>query len=208
MIHTRLFNINSRNNDDLRLEQVQKVVLEKFPDEQVVGAEFGVAFGGGLEAACKVFGSRGIVYGLDTFCGHPKHLSKDPTSFEATCMDHWYEKFGYDAVTEKFISATLNEIGVTNFQLIPGEVHEKSIPDSVDKLHYVLLDLDLVEPMKVSYENIKDKLVVGGFVCVHDVLPPDHLPLIHEWWYGEVMPTGRFKEHKPGKYLGVYEVVS
>ncbi|HUW47411.1 MAG TPA: hypothetical protein VMW36_01535 [Patescibacteria group bacterium] len=207
MIHTRLFNINSRNNDDVRLEEVQKLCLERFPDEALIGAEFGVAFGGGLEAACRVFGERGRVLGLDTFNGHPRHLSDEPDSFEATCMDHWYEKFGLHAVSEEHISSELYACGIHNYELIAGEVHENSISDSVENLHYVLLDLDLIEPMKVSYENIKDKMVKGGFICVHDVLPADHLPLIHEWWYNEVMPTGRYKEHAPGKYLGVYEVL-
>jgi len=203
---TKLLNLNSTNGDSSVQSHIQKLLLKEFSGERLYGAEIGIAYGGGLESACRIWGDRGFLYGIDTFCGHPKHLSDDVNSFEAVCMDGWYKQYGIDKVSYDYIYSTLIGEGINNFELIEGEVTPGSL-NGVEKLHYVLLDLDLIKPMKVGYSAVKDKMVKGGYICVHDVVPPDHLPLINQWWYGEVMPTGLYEEYKFGKYLGVYKVL-
>lgn len=198
-----LINLNDTNGDSVVLAEVQKLLLELF-DEPLYGAEFGVAFGGGIESLCKTWGDRGFVYAFDTFCGHPKHLSDDVSSFEAVCMDGWYQQYGLDKVSDEYIGTVLRSIGVENFQLVKGEVNSESA-DVIEKLHYVLLDMDILNPMKVAHDSIVDKVVKGGYVCVHDVIPENHLPMINQWWYNEVMPLGLYREFITGTYLGVYE---
>jgi hypothetical protein len=209
-METRLMNLNrgmSPGNNDADVQNnIQRLLMQEFPGEKLYGAEIGIAFGGGVESLCKIWGDRGFAYGLDTFCGHPKHLSDDVNSFEAVCMDGWYVDYGTDKITYEYIDEGLKSEGLTNYKLIKGEVHEKSL-DGVEKLHYVLLDLDMIKPMKIAYEAIKDKMVKGGYICLHDVIPADHLPMIHSWWYGEVMPLGLYQEYTQGKYLGVYKVL-
>lgn len=203
-MNLKLINLNSFNGDDQVLFDLQKRMLNEFKGK-IYGAEFGVAYCGGIEGACKIFGKRGFMYALDTFTGHPEHLSKDVNSFEARCMDNWYIAFGKEKLSVEYIDAVLKSEGLENYKLIKGEVHKDSLKN-VKKLHYVLLDLDLIEPMKTAYEAIKDKLVPGSYICIHDVIPADHLPDIHKWWYEEVMTSGLYEEIGFGKYLGIYKV--
>lgn len=203
----KLLNLNDSNGDSKVLHTIHEKLLDKFPIEQLVGAEFGVAFGGGIQSICTTWGSRGIAYGVDTFKGHPKHQSSDITSLEAICMDGWYKQEGIDKITLEYITNSLLEQNISNFKLLPIEIKEGCQIDLPQRLHYVLLDLDIIAPMKASYNIIKERMIPGGYICVHDVIPNNHLPLINSWWYNEVMPLGLYKEVESGKFLGVYEVL-
>jgi hypothetical protein len=205
-MESRLLNLNRTNGDAEVQNKIQNVLLNEFPNETLYGAEIGIAYGGGVESACKIWKDKGFVYGLDTFEGHPKHLSDDINSFEAVCMDGWYRDYGIEKVSYDYINENLKLEGLNNYELIKGEVHVQSL-SKVNKLHYVLLDLDMITPMKIAYESIKNKMVKGGYICVHDVIPSEHLPMINKWWYEEVMPLGLYEEYTLGKYLGVYKVL-
>lgn len=200
-----LFNINDTNGDSKLLSAIHELLLHKFSG-RLMGAEFGVAYGGGIESICKTWKKRGTVYGFDTFTEHPKHLSDDPLSLEANCMDGWYNKYGKDKLSLSYIQDYLMDNGIYNFIFIKGEINERSLNFFRGKFHYVLLDFDLVKPMRLAYDLIKDKMVRGGYICVHDVVPEDHMPAIYNWWYGEVMPNNLYDEIMRGKHLGVYRV--
>lgn len=203
---TKLRNLNAIGNSDANVQTFyQKLLLSEFPNETLYGAELGIAYGGGFESLCKIWGDRGFVYALDTFTGHPKELSNDLNSMEATCMDKWYQDFGTNELSLEYIDATLKAEGLKNYKLIKGLVHENSLQE-VEKLHYVLLDLDIILSMKLGYEAIKDKMVSGGYLLVHDVVGR-HLPLLHDWWFNEIMPLGLYEECKRNDYLAVFKVL-
>ncbi len=204
-MNTKLLNLNDSNGDSEILSQIHKKLLIEFPNENLIGAEFGIAHGGGIESICKCWKNRGFVYAFDTFIGHPKHLSKDINSFEAVCMDGWYKEFGKDKLQKNYIETILKSENLNNFKLIPGEVNKDSA-NEIEKLHYVLIDLDIVEPMKIVYESIKNKMVKNGYICIHDVIPQNHLKQINSWWYNEVMVLDEYIPYCEGKYLGVYKV--
>src|SRR5271157_4190262 len=89
-------NLNNLNGAGPITLKIACMALDIFK-ENLIGAEFGVAYGGGVEAIGKVWKNKGIVYGFDTFEGHPKEIAtKDPdcnfskNAFAATCMDYWY----------------------------------------------------------------------------------------------------------------------
>lgn len=94
-------NLNDTNGASTILLDIAKQTLEDFKDTKVIyGVEMGIAYGGGVESIGKLWKGRGIIYGFDTFEGHPKEVAtKDPDcnyskdAFAATCMDGWYERF-------------------------------------------------------------------------------------------------------------------
>jgi hypothetical protein len=61
--------------------------------------------------------------------------------------------------------------------------------------------------MKDAYALVKDKIVVGGYLCVHDVIPSDHMPKLNEWWNELCQNDFPFKLISLGKYLIVYKRV-
>src|SRR4030067_2806486 len=99
-----MFNINDTNGDSLILEKYQLKLLEEFPDTRLVGAEFGVAYGGGIEQVCKIWKGQGIIFGYDTFDTHPRYLVKDQKSLEAGAMEGWYQQYGTDKLGIEYIN--------------------------------------------------------------------------------------------------------
>ena len=169
-------------------------LLEKFPNEELIGLEIGCAYGGGVEAGAKLWKGRGKFYGYDTFEGHPVDLAANPEDLEATCMEMWYndENFGTWRLDHKYQTTKLYEQGLDNAFLVKGRINEHSF-DDIEKVHFAIIDLDLIKPTKIAYEAIKDKIVVGGYLFMHDALPKDHLPMIHSYVYHQIIPEGRWK---------------
>jgi hypothetical protein len=172
----------------------------------IIGVEMGIAYGGGVEKAGQILKGKGVMYGYDTFTGHPKHLAKDPKSLEATCMDDWYKKevYGMDKLSYEYIRKELDKKGLDNVILVKGEVTKDSCKN-LPYVNYALLDMDMLESMSVGYEAVKNKMKPGFVMFLHDVTPPHHLPRLFHWYDDIVLgrdgdmwqPIGQW----PGNYL-------
>lgn len=177
-------------------ELVQMKTMEKlmrdFPNDKIIALELGVAYGGGVEAMAKKLKERGLVYGYDTFEGHPADLSDNPNNTEAICMEPWYEKFGTEALDIDYQRKVLKEEGIKNVTLVKGRISKKSF-DELKKVHFAMLDLDLVKSMRIAYEGVKDKIVKGGYLFLHDAIPEYHLPLLNEYVTDEILEDKRWK---------------
>lgn len=182
--------IGRNNAQETCLEYCQKLLDES--STPLIGAEMGIAYGGGVESIGKLWKGRGIVYGFDTFEGHPKHLAIDPQNAEALCMDYWYNKFSVKGLSYEYQRAELDRQGLNNVILIKGLINKDSCKN-IPYLNYVLLDLDILVSMEAGYAAVKDKIVKGGYLFMHDILPANHLPLLYNWFYSEVLPSGLWK---------------
>lgn len=158
---------------------------------QITGAEFGIAYGGGPERIGRAWKGRGVIYGFDTFEGHPKEIGElcafsaatgGRSSFAATCMDNWYkpEHYGMEALKLEYQQAELDKHGLSNVKLVKGLVTADMDVSFIDKLHYCLLDLDFPLSMLEAYYLVKDKVVSGGYLLLHDVIPAGHIPGCNE----------------------------
>lgn len=167
-------------------------LAETITDRPLIGAEFGVAFGGGVQRLgrlWKPFG--GTVYGFDTFVGHPKYLAPDQRSMEAICMDCWYETYDISRTEYDYQRKMLDEEGLTNVILRKGLIDEHSM-DGIPYLHYAILDLDLVSCMTIAWTLVRPLMLPGGYLCLHDVLPVGHIPgleLLHQ----TIKDTGEYE---------------
>jgi len=178
-----MIELNTLNGADRILRFVQSLIIADFPDDYLIGVEMGVAYGGGIEALGKLWKGHGMVYGFDTFAGHPKELSLDAKSMEAVCMDEHYANFGHHKLTYKYQRSELDRQGLSNVILVKGLITGASCA-SLPFLHYCLLDLDLLISMEFGYAAVRDKIVDGGYLCLHDVLSgvlPGLVP-----WYAEI----------------------
>ena len=182
--------LNAGNNTGIYEAQILQYLVGKFKEKLTI-LVVGSAYGGEVEFIAKLLYGRCNVYGYDTFIGHPKDLADDPTSLEATCMQVWYDAFGMKGIEYDYQRKLLDEQELFNAHLIKGRVNEHSF-DDIKKAHFVMLDMDLIKPTRVAYHAIKDKIVKGGFLFFHDALPIDHLPLIHQFVYDEVLKDKRW----------------
>ena len=177
----RTLNKIANNAQDICLNYCQKLLTEV--DTPLIGAEFGSAYGGGVESIGKLWKDRGIVYGFDTFIGHPKQLAVNLQDEEATCMDFWYQYFPNDELSYEYQRAELNRQGLDNVILKKG-LNDVFSCEEIPYLNYALLDLDILASMKIGYEAVKNKIVKGGYLFFHDVI---QLPLLNDWFLNEVM---------------------
>lgn len=188
--------------------------LTEFEGE-INGAEFGVAYGGGVESIGKMWGARGKIYGFDTFEGHPKKVgeicedskkSGGVHSFAATCMDSWYqsEEYGTEAIKYDYIRERLDESGLSNVILVKGLVTEKTDVSFLPHLNYCLIDLDFPLSNRQAFELVKDKIVRGGYLLLHDCVPSDHIPGCYQV-YQDILKTGKFE--LVGEYHPEYLVI-
>jgi hypothetical protein len=179
-----MINLNSLNGADKLLAIIQKTIMNEFPDEELVGVEMGVAYGGGVESLGKMWKGRGVVWGFDTFTGHPKQLSTGPESTGANCMDGHYKEHGKEKLSIAYQRAELarQELDVL---LLRGLIDHHSCW-FLHKIHYCLLDLDILSSMKDAYEAVRHRIVDRGVLCLHDVVGPAEfikaLPELHRWY--------------------------
>jgi len=186
--------VNVGNETGIIQLMVMENLIAKFPNEEIAGLEIGSAYGGAVEVMAGLLRGRGKYYGYDTFEGHPDDLSDDPNSLEARCMDMWYQdpRFGVEALAYEYQRRILDEQGLDNAILVKGRINEHSF-DDIKKIHFAMIDLDLIKPTKIAYEAIKDKIVIGGYLLMHDALPEDHLPMINVFVYKQVLAENRWK---------------
>lgn len=209
---TKLIWINIINGADKVETYYSNKIKEIFPNDKLIGVICGVAYGGSVEAIAKSWIGIGKVYGYDTYEKHPKHLSDNPLSEEAICMDQFYEQcaFGSNNLSIEYIDNTLKNLGLNNFSLIKGEVNKNSF-DILDKVHYVMLDMDLEKPMRLSYDILKNKIVKNGYLLLHDTVGhyDNTFPLL-EKLYNDIKGEGLFEviEDIPSSYLSVLKKIS
>lgn len=195
-----MIQLNDTNGASTFTFKVAEKLMNNF--DQLTGAEFGVAYGGGVERIGKLWGSRGTIYGFDTFTGHPKEIGEvckhtkaagGRNAFAATCMDSWYENpdYGTDRLSYEYQRAELDRQGLSNVILVKGLITNKTkLP--FDELHYCFLDLDFPLSMWHAYNLVKDKIVKGGYLCLHDVIPEWHIPGCYEY-YQKILQEGLFE---------------
>lgn len=153
--------------------------------------ELGSAYGGGVEEAAIRLKGIGTVYGFDTFEGHPKDLAEDINSFEATCMDHWYDPkvVGKEKLKYEYQRKILDEEKLDNAVLIKGRVN-KSTLKKIDKIHYAFLDMDILASMKTGFDIVEPKLVPGGYLLLHDVL--NNIESLKKWYENTIRVAPNF----------------
>lgn len=185
--------INSCNGADALLLKYIKQTKEDFKSD-LIGVLMGIAFGGDVQVCAREWKDCGTVYGFDTFEDmHPKHLAKNVTDFEATCMEHWYRTIGTDELNLEWQRNQLKDMGLTNAHLIKGEVQPDSC-EFLDKIHLAWLDMDLIESMRHGFQAVKDKIVKGGYLCLHDVVPRYHIAGLYELFYLEYFNENEWEE--------------
>lgn len=183
-----MVHLNDHNGASKYTLDKAKTLLREFPGTHLYGVEMGIAYGGGVEAIGKLWGDRGTIYGFDTFEGHPTHLAVDKSNREATCMEHWYQDkiYGTATLSLEYQQAQLDASGLDNVKLVKGEVTKDSCKD-IPHLHYAFLDMDILVSMEAGYEAVKDKIVKGGYLLMHDVVTDNNLPLLHKWFWEDVV---------------------
>lgn len=206
---TKLKWLNKHNGAAQICYKLQQEIMNEF-EGPLTAVIMGSAYGGELEALGRLWKGRGTVYGMDVFQDlHPEHLAVDGSSDEARCMDHWYrpEIYGTNEMHIDYQRGVLDEAGLDNVILVKGEVNKHSC-DEIVNIHYALMDMDMILSMKNGYSALKDKIVKGGYLCLHDVLPAPHLGgYIYGWWYNEVLGEGEWKVvgEYPNSHLGIYK---
>ena len=172
-----------------------------------IGAELGIAWGGGVESIGKIWKGCGTVYGFDTFEGHPRHLSYSDKSHEAYCMEPQYRKYGMDGLKIEYQQANLDAQGLDNVKLVKGLIHDNSFNDAgITELHYCLLDMDMINPMTLGWTLVRPVMAKGGFLCLHDVTPVGHITGL--WGlYQEILASGEYKlvVDEPKSFIVVLE---
>lgn len=175
--------------DKVEREYFGRTLATFHNDYPLYGVVMGVAYGGSLQAMGKEWKNKGHIYGYDTFEDlHPKHLIKDQEDREATCMDHWYQDNinGTEGLSKQAVRDGLDAHHIENVTLVKGEVHKDSCK-ILPGIHYAFLDMDLLPSMKTGYQAVKDKIVKGGYLLMHDVVAKNNLPRLHEWFFEDVI---------------------
>lgn len=169
----------------------------------LIGVELGIAYGGGVEAIGKLWQGRGTIHGFDTFEGHPRQLAWSQTAHEAYCMEPHYQRWPNEWLTYEYQRQQLDSQGLNNVQLHRGLLQQNSL-QGIEQVHYGLIDLDMVTSMILGYTLLRDRVVPGGYLCLHDVLPRGHI--LGLWGlYQEILAEGLWEvvEETPGHHLAV-----
>lgn len=179
-----MITLNKINGTDILCEKYERKCLDEFKGE-LIGVAMGIAYGGDVERIARIWDKRGKVYGFDTFEGHPKQLCPDPTDFQATCMDFWYYRYGMEKLTYEYQRKELDDQGLTNAILIKGLVNKDSCKN-IPYLNYAFLDMDILASMEAGYEAVKNKIVKGGYLLLHDVY--QNIAVLEKWYQEKVRP--------------------
>lgn len=203
-------NLNDTNGASGILLDIANKTLEEFKKD-IIGIEMGIAYGGGVESIGKIWKDNGIIYGFDTFDGHPKEVAlKDPDcgfstdSFAAKCMDDWYKVYDNTELTLEYQENELKKQNLTNVKLVKGLIDENTNIDFIPYINYCLIDLDFTLSMKNAYNLIENKLTKGGYLCLHDVIPKNHIQGLNEW-YEDLKNSNKYEliGEYPNSYLSV-----
>jgi hypothetical protein len=145
---------------------------DKYMNRYLIGVEMGIAYGGGVEKIGKLWQNRGVVYGFDTF---EDLMPKIIDNKEVNDMDDAYIKFGMQGLSLKYQQGELDRQGLDNVKLVKGLITKDSCKD-LPYIDYCLLDLDVLESMKIGYEAVKDKTI---YLCLHDIY---FYPRLSRWF--------------------------
>ena len=50
------------------------------------------------------------------------------------------------------------------------------------KIHYALIDLDFPISQLVGWNLLKNRIIQGGFICLHDMIPKGHIHGCYEYY--------------------------
>lgn len=178
----RSLNALHNNGADKLLEKYVLLTRDKFT-QNLIATFMGIAFGGDVEMCARHWQGVGDVYGYDTFEDmHPKFLSADPHSFEATCMDLSYATWGTAELSFDWQIEQLRKAGLSNAHLVKGLVKPNSCKD-LDHINLAWLDMDMNRSMLNGYLAIVSKMVPGSYLVMHDVVPKGHIKNNYEIFY-------------------------
>lgn len=211
-----LLELNENNGADKITQSLVLQCMNEF-EGHLYGVEMGVAYGGGVQGIGQKWKDRGTVWGFDTFEGHPvdqmlarcedSQRAGGDSSTAARCMDGWYSdtnKYGTERFKYEYIRAHLDQQGLSNVHLVKGLVTDQTDVSFIPALHYVLLDMDFPQAQWDGYNLVKDKIVSGGYLCLHDMIPQGH---INGCWerYQQIMAEGLWElvSETPSAYLVV-----
>ena len=181
--------LNDTNGASYFTNKCYTECLNMFKDEFLYAAEFGVPYGGGVAKIGREWKGRGKVWGFDTFEGHPKILKNicpytkeleskiNGEALATSCMDGWYKdpNYGTEKLRYEYIQSKLDEENLDNVILVKGLVDEKTNLEFIPKLHYAFIDFDFPIAQWNVWNLIKNKIVSGGYLLLHDMIPKDHL---------------------------------
>ena len=197
--------LNKLNGASEVEDKYSQKCLDEFEGE-LTAVQMGIAYGGCSESLGKLWKGRGKVYGFDTFEDlHPKELGEKGT-FESDCMDYWYQKdiLGTEHLKYKYIREELDKEGLDNVILRKGLIGKDSLK-GISSVNYALLDMDMYESMKIGYDLVKDKIVKGGYLLLHDVLPVHHLPKLYVLYVNTILDDKDIEwevvEEKPQSFI-------
>lgn len=168
-------------------------MMAEFAGQKIVIVEMGVAYGGEIEEIGRRLGAAGEVWGYDTFEGQPKQLAESGQALEAWCMDSWYAKLGRDKLTYEYIRGELDRQGLSNVHLIKGLVHPQSCAD-LPRIHCAILDLDIPASMEAGWQVVRDRVIPGGYVLIHDVFDGG-IPNLNRWYHDGPRKDPGFEVH-------------
>jgi hypothetical protein len=169
------------------------------------GLEMGICYGGGVQKIGLAWKERGTVWGFDTFEGHPQEemIERCEATKQAaqvmedvhtiTCMERWYNdpEYGREKFTYDYIRKGLDELGLSNVHLVKGLVTDQTDISFIPKLHYVFLDMDYPQAQWDGYNLVKNLIVPGGYLCLHDMVRPNHMPGNYDM-YQKMLAEGLF----------------
>lgn len=203
---TELESINyiSNNGDDrFFLKYCDKVKAEFVKD--LIGVEMGSAYGGNVEAIARLWQGIGDIYGYDTFTGHPKQIANNPEDFEATCMNYWYKEdvCGTANLSLEYQQGVMAKLGIDNAHFVKGLINKDSCRD-LPRIHVAFLDLDLVNSMRPAFEAVADKIVLGGYLLMHDVVNQgSSLQELEDWYKNVILKDIRYKFLEQSQHFAV-----
>jgi len=196
-----MLEINDCNGANIITALYAEKCMEIF-NEPLIGCEMGIAYGGGPETIGKMWKGRGTIYGFDTFEGHPQdeiidkcrmtQLDGGKNSVAARCMDNWYSQYGVDKLSIKYQQSQLDAQGLDNVKLVKGLIDSNTDISFIEKLHYCFLDLDYYKSMKDAHNLIKSKIVKGGFLLLHDVIPKGQISGLYDL-YCDIMTSQEYR---------------
>lgn len=84
--------------------------------------------------------------------------------------EHWIRTAGASSISVEQLSDVLNRKGISNFELIAGDV-VKTVPEYVArnqgfKISLLNIDIDFVEPTMVVLESFYDRVMPGGVILL------------------------------------------
>jgi|GEM_PF-3477777 len=148
-------------------------------------AECGVAAGvhpAVMHYCMRYTGKYRNIWLFDSFEGVPKPTSRDVASDDRPGIDFAneigmgivddgvVETSGYAAVSEEEVRALLHVWGAhdKHLRFVPGWFHETVPVFDTGPLAMLRVDADVYESMKLVFDNMYERVSVGGYILVHD----------------------------------------